>query len=57
LLVGFGEGRLAAVTNLRKDSQYFASMNARNSGKPWMHSFRTEKGGDPRKRDPNPSCP
>lgn len=57
LLVGFGEERLAAVTNLREDSQYFASVNVRNSRKPWINSLRTEKGEDPRKTDPKPSCP
>lgn len=57
LLVGFGEGRLAAVTSLREDSQYFASMNVRNSRKPWINSFRAEKGADPRKTDPKPSFP
>lgn len=57
LLVGFGEGRLAAVTNVREDSQYFASVNVRNSRKPWLNSFRTEKRGDPRKTDLKTSCP
>lgn len=47
-LVGFGEGRLAAVTNLMEDSQSFASMNVRNSRKPRMNSPRTEKGPEKR---------
>lgn len=57
LLVGFGKGKLAAVTNLREESQYCASVNVRNSRKPWINSFRAEKGGDPRKTDPKPNCP
>lgn len=57
LVLGFGEGRLAAVTDLREDSQYFASVKVRNSRKPWINSFRTEKGEDSRKTDPKTSCP
>lgn len=47
--VGFGEGTLAVVTNLREDSQSFASMNVRNSRKPRINSPRTEMGPEKKK--------
>lgn len=43
-LVDFGEGRLAAVSNLKEDSPSFSSMNVRNGRKPRINHPRTEMG-------------